>query len=219
MQCFLWKGWLSRKFSLRGRQTHKPTLVQCCFQLHKTSFFKAAHTIRQWGGHASLYSRYASLVPSVHRTHKVTRIVKTGRAQTHAHPHSCGLPPPAWMRHPPRPPVKQPHWRPTGTAQLPLNTKPQPVLLWNKSVVHRMALLIDPIYRISMYIQRSAEVSTLTQKHKAHKTFGTKKKNKRRNNRLFSWYVICWFLFTEVMATSAKTCLLICLFNLQAQQS
>lgn len=117
---------------------------------------------------------------TVRRTHKVTRIVKTGRAQTHAHPHSCGLPPPAWMRHPPRPPVKQPHWRPTGTAQLPLNTKPQPVLLWNKSVVHRMALLIDPIYIISMYIQRSAEVSTLTQRHKAHKTFGTKKKKQKK---------------------------------------
>lgn len=127
---------------------------------------------------------------TVRRTHTVTRIVKKGRAQTRAHPHSCGLPPPAWTRHPPRPPVKQPHWRPTGTAQLPLNTKPQPVLLWNKSVVHRMALLIDPIYIISMYIQRSAEVSTLTQRHKAHET-----KNKRRNNRLFSWYVICWFLF------------------------
>lgn len=39
MQCFLWKGWLSRKFLLRGRQTHKPTLVHCWFQLHKTFFF------------------------------------------------------------------------------------------------------------------------------------------------------------------------------------
>lgn len=38
-----------------------------------------------------------------------------------------------------------------------------------------MSLLIDPIYIISMYIQRSAEVSTLTQRHKAHETFGTKK--------------------------------------------
>lgn len=43
-----------------------------------------------------------------------------------------------------------------------------------------MALLIDPIYIISMYIQRSAEVSTLTQRHKAHKTFGTKKKKQKK---------------------------------------
>lgn len=146
---------------------------------------------------------------TVCRTHTVTRIVKTGRAQTRAHPHSCGLPPPAWTRHPPRPPVKQPHWRPTGTAQLPLNTKPQPVLLWNKSVVHRMALLIDPIYIISMYIQRSAEVSTLTQRHKAHETFGTKKKQKKKQPIVFMIrYLLISFLFTEVMATSAKT--LIC---------
>lgn len=89
------KGWLSRKFLLRGRWTHKPTLVHCCLRLHNTFFFFLVCThhkaVRRSGTSfrsVSLTCAFCSQRPSHTHTHTHSETAQHAHTRTHTLAHA-----------------------------------------------------------------------------------------------------------------------------------